>query len=183
MRQAAEILGKERFAATRVDPFALPARFSFQGEGRNFRAYLDTDRAILETHRAAGIPMIVDIKLAAFDGIAARLVSCGAEGAISVSLELLHRDPGLTIPLARADSPDDLAADWLAWGKMLSLPLLLITPDGKISAVESPMTRPQTSRRVRRFLAYRRSRFLTRRKMGIVRPAEKLAHREIIARN
>jgi hypothetical protein len=125
----------------------------------------------------------ISLPVSDFSGIAARLVPVGDSGAIRVSLELLHRDPSLTVCLAIADDPGDIAADWQAWGTMFRLPLLLITPDGKVS-VERPgpdAPRP-TVRRVRRFLAGRRTRFAARRKTGHGRH-EQVAGREMIARD
>ena len=103
-------------------------------------------------------------------------------------VELLHRDPALTLPLVVADEPEDIAADWQAWGRALNLPLLVIGQDGSVSAAARPdrrrrrLRRPKPRRR-HSFFAGRRPRFLTRRKTGRGRPTERFEGREIIARN
>ena len=51
--------------------------------------------------------------------------------------------PALTLPLIVADEPEDVAADWQAWGRALNLPLLVVTEDGTVSA---PMDRTSADR-------------------------------------
>ena len=97
----------------------------------------------------------------------------------------MHRDPALTLPLVVAGEPEDVAADWQAWGRALNLPLLVVEQDGTVSRpVERlgavAVARPRPRRR-HSFFAGRRPRFLTRRKPGRGESTERLAGREIIA--
>lgn len=167
-----------------MDPLALPARFSIRSERAELAVFLEPARAVIQGRLSSGVPLFLDVPVSAYRGVAARLVPVGSDGALRVSLELLHADPALTLTLAVADDPADIAADWQAWGKALTLPLLLVTPDGKVTTAEVAR-RPAatTQRRARRFLAGRRPRFLARRKTGRPGPAERLEAREIIARN
>ena len=152
--------------------------------------YPSSDQLNANNSRAnAGTLEIVPMEtpLALFVWSKTRIVPVGSEGAIRVHVELLHDDPGLTLPLVVADEPEDAAADWQAWGRALNLPLLVVEQDGTVRA---PLTRlggltvaSPSPRRRRRFLAGRRPRFLRRRKVGQARPIEMVAGREIIARN
>ena len=92
-----------------------------------------------------------------------------------VVLELLHRDPHLSLPLSVAASLDDVVADWRAWSRVLALPMLMVEDDGSWRPLEERIgsvgVRPVQPRRRRSVLNARRPRFLTRRKTGIA-PAE-----------
>jgi hypothetical protein len=110
-----------------------------------------------------------------------------ADAGVRVCVELLHTDPALTLPLVVADEPEQVAADWQAWGRTLNLPLLVVGQDGSVSNAfdrlgSITVCRPRPRRR-HSFFAGRRPRFLTRRKTGHRGPREHLAGREIIARN
>ena len=171
----------------RLDPFALPVRHAAPLGGPEPAFILDRDRAVVRrTLRHAG-PVTLAVPVSAYAGVAVRIVPVGTEGAIRVHVELLHDDPGLTLPLVVADEPEDAAADWQAWGRALNLPLLVVEQDGTVRA---PLTRlggltvgAPGARRLRRFLSGRRPRFLRRRKVGQARPIEVLSGREIVARN
>ena len=47
-------------------------------------------------------------------------------GDVTVTLELLHTDAMLCVPLLVAGDLDDVAADWRAWSEALGLPMLMI---------------------------------------------------------
>jgi hypothetical protein len=91
------------------------------------------------------------------------------------------------LPLIVGDEPEDVVADWEAWGRTLGLPLLVIGQDGSVSAPLTTMggvvSTPAKPRRRHSFFAGRRPRFLTRRRTGHAQATERLAGREIIARN
>jgi hypothetical protein len=166
--------------ARAVDPFHLPAR------------QIAPD----------GMPVIVDrasvtfapndpvrsrrVAMSDYAGIAVRIVLEDGDR-LRATIELLHQDRVLSVTLAHVEAPEDAAADWQAWGKALNLPLLLVSPDGRIeTAADRPgalaMLRPKPRRR-HSFFAGRRPRFLTRRKSGHRQAAERIAGREIIARD
>lgn len=170
--------------AFRLDPHSLPVR----GTGRGEASFIvDRERAIVRVPLRAGPALTLTVPLHAYSGVAVRMSPSGDSGAIRVYVELLHSDPNLTLTLIAADEPEDVAADWQAWGRALNLPLLVVGQDGSVSA---PLDRtgalvvaPPKPRRRHSFFAGRRPRFLTRRKKGHSGPHETLTAREIIARN
>lgn len=172
----------------RLDPFALPVRYTVPLAGRAPGAatvHLDRDRTIVRRVLLGGTPLTVTLPLSAYRGVAVRMEPAD-EGDIRVIVELLHRDPALSLPLVIADDPADIAADWQAWGRALRLPLLLMEADGSVTEpvrrmgkVEITLPRP---RRRHSYFAARRPRFLVRRKPGRPGPRETVRGDEIIAR-
>ncbi len=170
----------------RLDPHTLPVRGSAQNGGMANTAFiLDREQAIVERAQRGGPPLTVP--LASYRGVAVRMEATDTVGAVRVFVELLHEDPALTLPLIVGDEPEDVAADWQAWGRALKLPLLVIGQDGSVSGplddLVGVIAAPPKPRRRYSFFAGRRPRFLTRRKTGHSRPTERLDGREIIARN
>ena len=171
--------------AFRLDPHSLPVRGS--GRGGDAQFIIDRERAIVRVPLRAGPAMTLTVPLHAYSGVAVRMEPRGDVGDIRVYVELLHSDPSLTLTLVAADEPEDVAADWQAWGQALNLPLLVVGQDGSVSAPLDRMgalvVAMPRSRRRHSFFAGRRPRFLTRRKKGHGGPYEALAGREIIARD
>ena len=168
----------------RLDPFVLPAA----GATSNGEAFvIERDRArICRTFTANGPTMEVAVPLSAYRGVAVRMESTGDNGEVRAFIQLLHTDTALTVTLAESDMPENLAADWQAWGRTLGLPLLVVGQDGSIG---EPLAghglnaaRPKP-RRYHSYFAKRRPRFLTRRKTGVSNNVERIRGREIIARN
>ncbi len=168
----------------RLDPFALPVCHSAIGEMTAFT--LDRDQAVVR-RPVAGRLASLSVPVRAYAGVSVRIEPAGQAGAISVIVELRHKDPRLTLPLVVADEPEDAAADWIAWGRALNLPLLVVQHDGTIRVpverlgglvIWSP--RP---RRNRALFRGRRSRQIRRRKPGRSQGLDRLAGREIIARD
>lgn len=172
--------------AFRLDPFALPVRYAAPIGVAEPAFVLDRNRAILRLPMRAGGPLTQSIPVAEYEGVAVRILPNGDAGALTVRIELLHRDPSLCLPLVIADEPEDAAADWQAWGRALNLPLLVVEQDGTVRAplrrVGGLVVSAPSPRRRRSFLVRRRSRFLRRRKVGRT-PTETISGREIIARN
>src|SRR5690606_5667020 len=83
---------------------------------------LDRQEAILKRPSLAGTPATFRLPIKNFEGVAVRIVPIGHDGDIEVTVELMHRDPALSLPLIVADDPADVAADWQAWGRVLGLP-------------------------------------------------------------
>ena len=171
--------------AFRLDPHSLPVRGSARGNDASF--IIDRERAIVRVPLRAGPAMTLTVPLHAYSGVAVRMEPAGDAGGVRVYVELLHSDPKLTLTLIAADEPEDVAADWQAWGEALNLPLLVVGQDGSVSAPldrmgELVVVAPKARRR-HSFFAGRRPRFLTRRKTGRAGANELLAGREIIARN
>ena len=103
-----------------------------------------------------------------------------------MTLELLHNDPMLSVPLLVADDLEDVAADWRAWADAYRLPMLLIEADGIARTLEELLGAdqdaagegsPQAPRSQQR-----RPRFLARRKTGDLGLRLVINGEEIIAR-
>ncbi len=168
----------------RLDPFTLPHRFRYD-TGTDPRSgkpmgpaavFLEKHMASICRHLPSGIPMAMRLPMAAFEGVAVRMVAetIGSDGDGDgdgrAVVELMHRDPQLSLPLAVARDLPEVVADWRAWAKVLGLPMLLVESDGSWRAIESRIgqvvvgrTRP---RRARSVMNGRRPRFLARRKTG-----------------
>ncbi|HET7715140.1 MAG TPA: DUF6101 family protein [Bauldia sp.] len=182
MRQAVKTggaaAGSSRFF--RLDPFALPVR---HGE-RDEAFILDRDRAVVR-RSLSGVAATLDVPVSAYRGVAVRMFTEGEEGDLRVVVELMHPDAALSLPLAVAGEPEDVAADWVAWGRALNLPLLFVEQDGTVSSPDAggpPAPKPGRRRGGAPFRG-RRSRFARRRKIGEHKATERLDGREIIARD
>lgn len=172
----------------RLDPSALPARWSVPADSGKSSAheaavYLDRCGVVVK-RRLSGLPLTLSLPLQAYRGVAIRLTPDENGGLVS-SVELYHEDPALTLPLAVIRDVEAAAADWRSWSEELSLPLLLVEPDGSITTLTPlacvPIGRPQPRRRSG-ILTKRRPRFLVRRKVGHVGPTDVLrGYREIIS--
>ena len=129
--------------ALRLDPFALPVRFSAQdggADGQIRQVELGRERVVLR-RAVRGIPMNVGVPVAAFRGVSLRLLP--AEGAQSpaVAVMLDHRDSALSVPLFIATDGDDGIAIWKSWGRVLGLPLLVADHDGTLARAVSASRR------------------------------------------
>src|SRR5262245_694396 len=118
--------------ALRLDPFALPVRFSAQDRGADGQVReIEVGRERVVLRRAVrGIPMKVGVPVAQFRGVSLRLVPADGAGSASVAVTLDHRDAALSVPLFMAMDGDDGIAIWKSWGRVLGLPLLVIDRDG-----------------------------------------------------
>src|ERR1044071_7860384 len=113
--------------SARLDPFALPVRFSAAdaaADGRSREVELTRDRVVVR-RAVAGIRMAVNMPISAYRGVAIRT---SAEGA-SVILE--HHDPSLALELYAAPDGDEVAAEWRTWGEVLGVPLLIADEAGE----------------------------------------------------
>ena len=121
----------------------------------------------------------------AFKGVAARAIE-DEQGVVTVTLELLHHDPELCVPLLYANDMDDIAADWHSWSRLMKLPMLVVDLDNNPTAVTKQlgalMIEDPIARRKRITTVKHRPNFMRRRKMGVVGPVQKLTAAELIAR-
>jgi hypothetical protein len=176
----------------RLDPFTLPVRFTVSDKTADGRVrFVELSRERVVHHRAVrGIRMAIKLPVAAYLGVAVRMVppADGEAGAVVIMLE--HRDPGLSLELYRADDGADIVAEWQSWARVLDMPLLVAEADGRL---REPFARlgalrvaaPTWRRRRRSALRMRRPSILLRRKPGrsIVDAIVHRSEREIIARN
>jgi len=177
---------------SRLDPFSLPVRFEAAD------AAADERRRIVDLHRervvlrrsVRGMRMALNMPVAAYRGVAIRLLG-EAEGLpTEIAVILEHADPALSLPLFSAPQADDIVAEWQAWGRVLGLPLLVADSDGSL---REPFARlgalrteaPTPRRRRRTAIARRRPARALRRHAGVPPQAPDVhrCEREIIARN
>ncbi len=105
----------------RLDPFALPVRFTACDAGADERQrQVELTREHVVLRRAVrGIHMHINLPVTAFLGVALTLVpSEGGEGDL-VTILLEHRDHALSVPLYAAPEGDDIVAEWQLWGRVL----------------------------------------------------------------
>ena len=157
----------------RLDPFRLPqvVTYATRDDFGDVTFTIDQRGAIVRRIlQMSGLPATVVLPANAFRGVAARALE-DADGNVTVTLELLHIDPMLSVPLLVADNLEDVSADWRAWAEAYRLPMLLIEADGVARTLEESLgaaikALPPRERRKRRVASMRRSRFLARRKSG-----------------
>ncbi len=165
----------------RLDPYKGTHHFML-GD-RTFK--LDRNGAVVRKTLSCGLPVSVAVPTKAFKGVAAQAIE-NDSGRLSVSLQLLHHDPDLSVPLLQAEGMEDIAADWHSWSRLLSLPMLLLDLDGKTTPARKQLGQVMLEmpwQRRKRFTApKRRPNFLRRRTKGVVGTVERLEARELIAR-
>jgi hypothetical protein len=178
--------------ALRLDPLALPLHFTAadaRADERVRHVELSRERVVL--HRAVrGIRMAVNVPVAAFMGVALRLIPSADGGPHTVAVSLEHRDPALSVPLYSAAHNNDVVAEWQLWARVFGLPLLVADPSGtlrepfrRIGGVRVSAAAPR--RRRRNAIKARRPSMPLRRRPGIMPelPVVHRGEREIIARN
>ena len=161
---------------------ALPQCFKYHtgldGEAGIAAVVLDRAQAVVCRRLPSGIPMAMRMPMHVFEGVAVRMVNDADD--VTIVIELLHRDPNLSVPLTVAHDMDEIVADWRAWGRVLGLPLLTVDVDGSYRPVEdrlgSVIVQVARPRRRRSVLSKRRPRFLLRRQMG--RRDEQFLHQD-----
>ena len=171
----------------RLDPFRLPQVVSYATRDDQGDVTFSIDHRGVVVRRVlemSGLPVTLDMPAQSFRGIAARAIEDG-EGNVTVTLELMHNDPALSVPLLVAHDLEDVAADWRAWSEAYRLPMLLFEADGVARNLEESLGAVRKGeprlRRKRATSAPRRPRFLARRKQGDLGLRLVVAGEEIIA--
>jgi hypothetical protein len=131
-------------------------------------------QSVVIARRVAGIAMRLRVPLASYDGVALSLADEGAGEAVH-KVELIHRDPDLSVPLAEASDATEIATEWNAWAQSLSLPRLFEGMPGRFQSPNEGKLSPGPRRRGS-LVARRRTRFSRRRKMGALQRLA-IAHR------
>ena len=172
----------------RLDPFRLPQVVSYatSDDFGDVTFTIDHRGAIVKRIlQMSGLPATVVLPANAFRGVAARAME-DPDGNVTVTLELLHNDPMLSVPLLVADNLEDVAADWRAWADAYRLPMLLIEADGVARTLEESLGAVRKgepkARRKRPTSMPRRPRFLARRRAGNLGLRLVIDGDEIIAR-
>jgi hypothetical protein len=172
----------------RLDPLRLPQVVSYatRDDFGDVTVTIDHRGAIIRrVLQRSGLPATIALPAHAFRGVAARAME-DEEGNVTVTLELLHNDPLLSVPLLVAHDLDDVSADWRAWADAYRLPMLLIEADGIARTLEESLgaaikALPAQERRKRRSSLPRRPRFLMRRRVGNLGMRLVIDGQEIIA--
>lgn len=195
-RQTEAMQGKPVWAATylRLDPYALPQKMSYDRggpklsggiRGTEVEFTLNATGAVMKRDLDCGLPLSMALPNKAFMGVAARAYE-NEDGSNTVTLELLHHDRELSVPLCVSDTVEDAAADWHSWAKRLGLPMLLVDQNGNATVVKDHSgisSQSPKPRRRRASMMPGRPNFLRRRKTGMVGPVVYITAEEIIARN
>lgn len=177
-------------ADLRLDPYALPQKMTYEraalsSRRRAFEFTLNARGATLKCDMECGLPLSLALPKRAFEGVAARAFE-NEDGTSTVTLELLHKDAALSVPLCVSNTVEEAAADWHSWANQLGLPMLVIDEAGQASVVKDPSGltshAPKPRRRRSSYLKHRPY-FLRRRKVGMIGPVERISADEIIARN
>lgn|SRR5690606_751715 len=171
----------------RIDPFRLPQVVSYSGLEELGDVTLTVDRRGVRMRRLLErslLPVTFVLPPSAFMGVAARAME--EDGEVLVTLELMHSDPKLSVPLLVASNLDDVAADWRTWSEAYGLPMLLVEADGKVNRLEDTIggiSIDQPKRRRKGNPASgRRIRFLSKRKQGTLGMRIVIDGEELIAR-
>jgi hypothetical protein len=178
--------------AERLDPFALPLRFTVDDRTADERVRsveLTGERVVLR-RSVRGMRIAVNLRVKSYLGVALRIEPRDAKAASTVAVTLEHRDGALSLPLYSAPDSSDVVAEWQSWARVLKLPLLVAEPDGHL---REPFARigalrvaaPVARRRKRSALRARRPSIFLRRRGGraLAGAAVHRGEREIIARH
>ncbi|MEN0000697.1 MAG: DUF6101 family protein [Pseudomonadota bacterium] len=173
----------------RLDPNRLPQSLSYAArvDGGEVDITVTERGATLKRRLGlSGLPINIALPNNAFRGVAARAVETGPETAI-VSLELLHEDEDLCVPLRVGYDLGAIVKDWQLWAEVLRLPMIIIDSDGVARTLDESAARVITgksnARRHHAMFADRRPRFLARRRMGHLGVRVIVEGDEIIARD
>jgi Family of unknown function (DUF6101) len=144
----------------------------------NRRRVIEVAREAVNIRRTvAGVSMSIRIAARTFRGVTLRVTGL-SDGCFRYEVSLLHPDPDLSVRLAEGEDQMAVEAQWREWVGFLRLPALVGRVDGCDVAVNIDTTdialRIPSDRRRGRQLGPRRSRFLTRRKVGNPRDAKML---------
>lgn len=173
----------------RLDPSRMPQVVCYAaGDDAGDVTFTIDERGVVvkRTLPQSRLPVTMVLPANVFRGVAARAIE-DELGDVTVTLELLHEDASLSVPLLVADDLDDIAADWRAWADAYRLPMLLIEADGVARTLEESVEyvsqdQPYERRRGSS-TANRRPRFLARRRVGNLGLRLVIDGEEIIARN
>jgi hypothetical protein len=167
----------------RLDPFGLPLDIEpadSAGDERVRLVELHRERvALLRVSR--GITLALNLPVAAYLGVAIRMEPPAGMAAGVVALVLEHPDPTLSLTLYRGVDGTDIVAEWRAWGRALSVPLLVADADGRLrepfDRIGGVRVGPPAARRRRHSALRRRRPALPLRRRPGTPPATPLVHR------
>ena len=173
----------------RLDATRLPQQLSYgwRENGEAFAISVDRRGAVLKRAvETNDVAFNIALPNQAFKGVAARAMETGPESSL-ITLELLHEDEALCVPLRVGHELADIAKDWQLWSELLSLPMMIVDSDGVARSLEESaqaviMNEPH-DRRHHTMFTERRPRFLARRRLGNLGVRLTVDGTEIIARH
>ncbi len=173
----------------RLDPFHLPQMVTYTAEDCNAEVtFTIKERGVVvrQILPQSGLPLSLSVPVKSFIGVTARAVE-DEYGEITVTLELMHDDPHLSVPLLVAHDLNDIAADWRAWASTFNLPMMLVEEDGVARPLNEStgpvVTNEPQPRRQGQEPRRRRPRFLARRKTGTLGLRMVIEGRQIITKD
>ncbi|WP_306119644.1 MULTISPECIES: DUF6101 family protein [unclassified Roseitalea] len=171
----------------RLDPERLPQKLCYATQSGEVTITVDRNGATLKrTLPQSGLPLHVALPRRVFRGVVARATETGPESAL-VTLELLHDDEALCVPLTVGHDLNKIAHDWQHWSELLGLPMMMVEADGVARTLEESaraiIMGGSQPRRHHAMFAERRPRFLARRRLGNLGVRLTVAGQEIIARD
>lgn len=116
----------------RFDPYQFPQAGSYVADGAHADVTFtinETGAVIRQVISTGGVPMAISLPASAFRGVTARAVE-EDNGRTTVTLELMHDNPNLSVPLLVAHDLSNVATDWRAWAQTFNLPMMLVEEDG-----------------------------------------------------
>lgn len=173
----------------RLDPTRLPQELSYatrDGDGATTITVHQRGAVLKRELAMSDLPLHIALPAHAFRGVVVRATETGRDDAL-ITLELLHNDQDLCVPLSVGHDLRAIARDWQTWSDMLNLPMMMIEADGVARTLEESaqsllMEKPQP-RRHHAMFAERRPRFLARRRLGNLGVRLMVRGEEIIARD
>jgi hypothetical protein len=172
----------------RLDPARLPQKLIYANRDAAGDVHITVDQngCVLKRRlEVSGLPLNFALPVNVFKGVAARALITGPESVL-VTLELMHHDPELCVPLFVGHDLEGIARDWQSWADLLGLPMLMVDEDGVVRTLDESARHviKDTShpRRHHALFADRRPRFLARRRMGTLGVRMVVDGIEIIAR-
>ncbi len=168
----------------RLDPYKLPHRLALHRQHASYS--IDRQGVVVKKMLGCGLPLSIALPVKCFIGVAARAIET-TDGSMTATLELMHHDPELSVPLLVACDLDDIAADWHSWSRLMQLPMLVVGAEGSASPVQKLLGKimidPAFNRRKRFGSLKHRPWFLRRRKPGVIGPVVRISGEELIARD
>jgi hypothetical protein len=143
---------------------------AFDPRSDNCRRLIDVARETVTIRRAvAGVSMAIRIASSSYRGVTLRVTGL-EEGRFHYEVKLLHRDPDLSVVLAKGEDRDAAESEWRRWAGFMRLPALVGRTDAadvdvNIDSLDIARRRPAPRRRIGSVVS-RRPRFLMRRKVG-----------------
>lgn len=173
----------------RLDPAKLPQKlvYATRNAAGDVDITVNQNGCVLKRQLdVSGLPLNIALPVNAFSGVAARAMYTGPENVL-VTLELMHHDPELCVPLFVGHDLEGIATDWQTWSDLLGLPMLIVDEDGVTRTLDESARNvikdKSHARRHHAMFTERRPRFLARRRMGTLGCRMVLDGVEIIARD